>query len=125
MTNLEIALEYMERIAAGDHEGALSMIADDAVMQGPLGEKFDKDGLRALLAMVGPLFAGPMDQAIVGTTAEGKRVAIEATASAPLTNGKTYSNHYHFLFEVADGKIARVHEYNNPGAAAVFGPALG
>lgn len=121
MTNREIVLRYMELLASGEHAGALAMVADDAVMQGPQGEALDKEGLRGLLAIVGPMFTGPMDQQILGTTAEGKRVAVESTASVPLTNGKTYSNIYHFLFEVEDGRITRVNEYNNPAAAAVFG----
>jgi len=43
--------------------------------------------------------------------AEGNEVAVEAESFATMTNGRVYANRYHFLFEVADGKILRIKEY--------------
>ena len=44
-------------------------------------------------------------------TAEGERVALEAESHGLHTSGKTYNNHYHFLFRIRDGKIAEIREY--------------
>ena len=43
--------------------------------------------------------------------AEGDRVAAETESYAELKNGRVYNNHYHFVFEVRDGKIHSVKEY--------------
>ena len=61
-----------------------------------------------------------------GVTAEGDRVAVEAESIAPLVNGKTYNNTYHFLFLFRDGKIYQAKEYNDSQhAAEIFGAAIG
>ena len=44
-------------------------------------------------------------------TAEGERVAVETESYAELKNGRTYNNHYHFVFEVRDGMIQSIKEY--------------
>ncbi len=57
--------------------------------------------------------AGKGEMKIVGMTAEGNRVAVEAEANIPLKNGKVYQNTYHFLFIINDGKIVLSKEYND------------
>lgn len=125
MSNLDVVLAYMDRISAGDFDGALAMTADDVRFQGPQGEKMDKDALRGVFAAVKPLLINPLDQEIVGTTCEGNRVAVESRASSLLANGNTYSNLYHFLFEVEDGRITACREYNNTLATSAFGFPVG
>jgi uncharacterized protein len=48
---------------------------------------------------------------VVATTAEGDRVAMEATSHAQLKDGRVYGNTYHFLFVFEDGLIKAVKEY--------------
>ncbi len=43
---------------------------------------------------------------ILNMTAEGDRVAVEATSRGMHASGKLYANHYHFLFHLRDGRIA-------------------
>jgi ketosteroid isomerase-like protein len=65
---------------------------------------------------------GPLTMTIHGVTADGDRVALEAESWAPLKNGKTYNNTYHFLFVFRDGRICLSKEYNDSAhAAAVLG----
>lgn len=118
--NLTIVLQYMELIAKGDIEGALALCADDAVFQGPTGQRTDKHGLRAMFAQLRPLLINPLHQTVLGTTSEGQRVAVEAEASTLLANGKTYSNIYHFLFEVDEGRITASREYCDTTRATAF-----
>jgi uncharacterized protein len=108
---LAIALEYLQRMAGLEFERALSLAADDAVFQGPDGTQLDKSGMASMFKVVGPRFAGPLQLSILGTTCEGNRVAIEARGTAPLTNGLTYSNNYHYAFEINNGAIVRSREY--------------
>lgn len=61
-----------------------------------------------------------MEQTILGTTAEGSRVAVEATGRVALRNGKTYQNRYHMLFEVTGGLISSVREYCDTTALQAF-----
>ena len=53
----------------------------------------------------------PVKFTIKGITAEGDRVAVEVESYGKFGNGKIYQNHYHFLFEVREGKIQAVREY--------------
>jgi ketosteroid isomerase-like protein len=58
---------------------------------------------------------GHMKIEILGVTAEGDRVAIEAksTGIANPANGRRYGNFYHFLMKIADGKLLLFKEYQD------------
>lgn len=118
--NLTIVRRYSDRIAAGDIDGALALASDSAVFQGPEGARLDKTGLRTLFTAMKPLMPNPLEIVIVGTTSQGNRVAVEATAKTLLANGKTYENIYHFLYEVDGGKIVAVREYCDTSRASAF-----
>ena len=117
----DIVSEYMRRVGTGDIEGALALARDDALFQGPDGTVMDKAETRRLFAQVLPLMKAPMTIVMRGVTAEGARVALEATGSADLLNGRRYENRYHFLFEVEDGVIIASREYCDTRAIDVFG----
>ncbi|MNE99420.1 hypothetical protein D3C80_1980980 [compost metagenome] len=60
---------------------------------------------------------------IEGVTEQGERVAVQISGNAELANGRTYINHYHFLFIVQDGVLRQVREYTDTAPAiAAFGP---
>ena len=119
-SNLELATGYLRRIADLDFAGALALASDGAEFRGPDGAVLDLAAMRSVLDMVRPRFAGPLALAIGATTCEGNRVCIEATGAAPLTNGKTYSNRYHYAFEIVEGRIASCREYCCTKSAAVI-----
>ena len=48
---------------------------------------------------------------VVSTTAEGNRVAVEATSAGTGPGAKTYANEYLLLFECANDKIQRIREF--------------
>lgn len=57
---------------------------------------------------------GRFDLVPVAFTAEGDRVALEATSSAVnAANGRRYDNRYHHLFVLRDGRIAELREYQD------------
>jgi ketosteroid isomerase-like protein len=48
---------------------------------------------------------------VKSAVAEGDKVALEVESHGELTNGRLYSQQYHFLLEFRDGKICAVREY--------------
>ena len=50
---------------------------------------------------------------VLGVTAEGDRVAIEAVSDGMMTNGKPYRNSYHYLFVFDGGKVKLAKLYND------------
>jgi uncharacterized protein len=111
MTNLEIAKHYLGKIASLDFDGALAFAAEDAWFQGPDGSILNKEEMGRALHMLRDRFAGPLEMTILGSTCEDGRIAIEATGSAPIVNGKVYTNRYHYAIEVEEGLIVAFREY--------------
>jgi ketosteroid isomerase-like protein len=71
------------------------------------------------------LTTAPMKLTVTAFTAEDDRIAVEASGSVELKDGRLYENTYHFLFRIRDGLIREVREHNNSAAAAaIFGDAL-
>jgi uncharacterized protein len=67
--------------------------------------------IERLLKGVARLVPDGMQMNLHGTTAEGNRVAVEVEAQGLWSNGRTYHNTYHFLFELRDGLITTIREY--------------
>jgi ketosteroid isomerase-like protein len=66
---------------------------------------------------------GAPEITILGSIAEGGRVAIEAVGHGALQNGRTYDNRYHFLMEVQDGRVLAIREYmDSQHVATVMAP---
>ena len=60
---------------------------------------------------------------ILGTTAEGDRVAVESRGNFEFEDGRVYRNSYHHLFELREGRVVAVREYLDLRVTeAVFGP---
>src|SRR5437773_10134030 len=80
-----------------------SLLADDArwrvIGDLPLSGEHAKEAFFTdVLGPLGGRFAGPLKFDLIGLTAEGERVAAEATSEVKIDNGKVYRNAYHFLF---------------------------
>ena len=67
-----------------------------------------------MLRQVKPLYkTGALTITPTAMTAEGDRVAVEAESYAELVSGGVYANQYHFLVELAGGRVRRVREYSD------------
>ncbi|MGI4799875.1 MAG: nuclear transport factor 2 family protein [Janthinobacterium lividum] len=76
--------------------------------------------IRQLQAMLGS--ATIAETKIIGTTAEGKRVAVESEGHFEFTDGRVYRNSYHHLFILDDGMVTGVREYLDTALVSrVFG----
>ena len=117
-SNKQLVTEFWKKFSAGDLDGALAMLSDTAtwwVAGEP--EKFPLAGTKTKTQFAelvgGTTKAMPKGLRVTPTafTAEGDRVAVEATSYGEMNNGKVYKNLYHFLFEIRGGKIQAVREY--------------
>jgi len=109
--NRATALRFVERLGRGELDDAL--LADDPHWWVPGLGTVGREPFEGFVKRFHSLCAAPAEMTIVGVTAEGDRVAIEARCEALLADGSRYDNTYHFLFQFVDGKIALAKEYND------------
>ena len=116
--NKVIALAFFERFTAGDIEGALATMADDATWWIP-GKKertpsaglYPKDRIGRLFHRMLAALQNGLEMKVISCIAEGDRVAVEVVSAGDLKNGRQYRQEYHMLLTFRDGKIASVREY--------------
>jgi ketosteroid isomerase-like protein len=113
-----LGTEVFARFSRGDVAGVLEAMTDDVtwLIPGtpeltPVAGLYDKARLRRLFDVMYAQLERPLQMRVVGSVAEGDRVAMEVESSGDLRNGRRYRQRYHFLIEFRDGKIAAVREY--------------
>ncbi len=72
---------------------------------------YGKDQIREYAGSVLQVFPRGIRFTIQAMTAEGERVAVEASAEGQHVSGVLYTNQYHFLFLFRDGQIVEFKEY--------------
>ena len=77
----------------------------------PFSGPGDKASAVASMPAVLTLFPRGLQFSITAMTAEGDRVAIEATSVGTTALDRQYKQEYHFLMRVRDGKIVEWKEY--------------
>jgi ketosteroid isomerase-like protein len=116
--NRATAQRFFDLFSAGDIEGVLALMTDDATWRIP-GKKeltptagvYTKERIgRLFRRMIEGLSTG-LRMTVLSSIAEGDRVALEVVSSGDLKNGRLYRQEYHFLMEFRDGKISAVREY--------------
>jgi ketosteroid isomerase-like protein len=114
------ALRLIDRLSRGLIDEAI--VTEDVSWWVPGRGIINKADFGEIAKTVNGLFKSGVAMTILGSTAEGDRVAIEAEAYGELKNGKIYNNTYHFLFLFRDGRIFQAKEYNDSKHAAdIFG----
>jgi ketosteroid isomerase-like protein len=99
-----------------------SLVTEDFQIWGPTMGTLDMRTYKKLVAGLNKLMPVLVAMTIVGTTAEGDRVAVEAAGSTRLADGRVYENTYHILFQFRNGRIRMVKEYlDSKRAADIFG----
>lgn len=116
--NKSIAADLFARFSANDIPGVLDLMADDATWHipgkpelFPTAGVYDKRRLRRLFDRMLEGLETRLEMTVVGSIAEGERVAVEVESSGDLRNGRKYRQRYHFFLEFRDGKIVAVREY--------------
>ncbi|HEX6703507.1 MAG TPA: nuclear transport factor 2 family protein [Albitalea sp.] len=116
--NKQLATDFLARFTAGDIDGALATLSDDATWrlpgkpgQMPVVGVFDKARIGKLFRNMDAQLKSGLKMTPTGMVAEGDKVAVEAVSRGELRNGRVYEQEYHFLMVVRDGKIREVREY--------------
>jgi ketosteroid isomerase-like protein len=113
--NKAIVREFFEAMNSGDTDYIVNAYADDGCLQTMGGTlisgTFSKDQIQASAGGIFDVFPNGLRFDLVAMTAEGDRVAVEATSEGEHVSGQTYSNEYHFLFEFSNGKLKTLREY--------------
>lgn len=116
--NRRIATEFFRLHDIGDTQGALDLLADDCTywLAGKPGSNASagartKREMADIFRRMGERLDGPLRMTVLGTTAEGDRVAVEARSRGELRNGRVYEQEYHVLMTIRDGRIAAAREY--------------
>lgn len=112
--NREIVRALFAAINTQDIAAAEALLADDLnwwiIGRAKVSGEKDRRTVRLLFKMIFRGFRN-FRFALHDFTAEADRVAVTAESHGLHSNGKTYNNHYHFLFFLSGGKIRRVKEY--------------
>jgi uncharacterized protein len=116
--NKAMAAELIKAISAGDADGIRRYVDPEAkwwVMGFPRDRTMTRDQMiRGARAIIGKVLPGGFNMKVLGMTAEGDRVAVEAEGHSYTVDNKLYNNFYHFLLEFRDGKVISAMEYTNP-----------
>ena len=115
--NKKVVLKLIESFSNTDLEGCLDVTAKDLTwwvigsLPGISGTRNKQEWAKMTQYMFDSVAKTPMIvDHIIG---EGDWVAAELHADGKTPKGKSYSQKYHFKFEVKDGKIRTVKEYND------------
>jgi len=114
--NRDAAVRLLQSIPMRGPEAA-DTLAPDAVWW-VLGGPAEIPAQNILTMMQGLFSEGRIE--VDAVTVEGDRVAVEARSSMTAKDGRAYSNSYHFLVELRDGKIVRVKEYCDTARTNAF-----
>jgi ketosteroid isomerase-like protein len=113
--NKELARRMIDALSAADIEFIKENYADDfhiwTAGSLPFSGTSDKASAVASMPAVLDLFPDGLRFSILAMTAEGDRVAIEASSEGTTIHGRVYQQTYHFLMRVRDHKITEWKEY--------------
>lgn len=106
--------------ARSDVDAILAMMSDDCSwwVLGkehlfPVTGVLSKAEYGALLREIHSGLTDGMTMEVKSMIAEGDRVSAEIAATATTRSGRQYSNGYHILYTLADGKISAAREYTD------------
>ena len=113
--NKELAKQLIDALSRSDLAAVSELYAEDLMLwtAGSLpfsGTKTREAALAGFPQVLG-MFPQGLEFEIVALTAEGDRVAIEATSRGKHVSGLDYANEYHFLMRARDGKVIEFKEY--------------
>lgn len=113
--NKAAVTSFFELMNAGDIANMVSAYAPDGHVHTMgttlISGVFDRGQVRIAADRIYDVFPKGIRFVVHCMTAEDDRVAVEAESFGEHISGKAYHNHYHFLFQLRDGKIVQLKEY--------------
>jgi len=114
-SNKAVVKRFFDAMNAGDVQLIVDSYAEDGCLQTMgntmISGTFTKDQIAGSAGGIYDVFPEGIRFTILDMVAEGDKVAVEATSEGKHVSGQTYTNQYHFLFELRDGKLVRLKEY--------------
>jgi hypothetical protein len=113
--NKAVVRLFFARMNEGDIDGGFELIAPGATWFN-LGSRQHVDALSVkptIEQVYGSVLQDPIQQKILIVTAEDDRVAAVTEGHAVTVDGLVYDNMYHFLFELDDGLVTSLWEFND------------
>ncbi len=115
MNNKDIVTEFFREVTNGNMQKAFELVDDQVSWWIPGTLPFSgtktKQQYFHVVSAIQKGFPTGFSIVVTSLIAEGNKVAAEAESSGRQVNGRDYNNKYHFLFEIANGKIISVKEY--------------
>jgi ketosteroid isomerase-like protein len=106
---------FLDAMRRGDAAAIVAAYAEDGYCESfghtLISGRYSRDSIAAASAGLFAAFPDGLHFEVLNITAEEDRVAVEATSLGKHVSGKTYANHYHFLFHLRDGRIAVMKEF--------------
>ena len=107
--------QFFNAMQSGDGVALAAAYADDGYVQTMghtlISGKRGKQEIEQFASGVLDAFPSGLNFHIIGMTAEGERVAVEAESEGMHASGQHYRNAYHFLFEFENGLLKVLKEY--------------
>lgn len=126
MSNKELVARFVEAMRVSDLDALEAMVTDDFswwIAGKPeylqTAGEHEKAFFMGFFGNGGDMFPYGAEFTVTGMIAEGDKVAAEAHMTATTAAGSVYDNLYHFVFEIADGRINRMKEYMDTHHAKV------
>jgi uncharacterized protein len=106
---------FLDLLGAGDIEAAFASLTEDATWFSlSTRTHVHRDEMKDAIARTfSSLLQAPIQQQVTTMTAEDQRVAVMSEGHAVTVDGVRYDNLYHFLFELREGMITRIWEFND------------
>jgi len=113
--NKKLAHELLRALSRADAEWVAAHYAEDMQLWTagslPFSGVSNREQALASMPEILGIFPKGIEFTIQAMTAEGERVAIEATSRGTTFRGDEYAQEYHFLLRVRDGMIVELREY--------------
>jgi uncharacterized protein len=113
--NKAFVKKFFAAMNAGDVDFIVQAYAENGQLQTMgntlISGTFSREEIAASAGGIFDVFPNGISFTIIDMIADGDKVAVEATSEGEHVSGQTYSNEYHFLFEIQNGKLLRLKEY--------------
>jgi len=114
-SNKAVVRRFFAAMNSGDVQFIVDAYAEDGCLQTMgntmISGTFSRDQIARSAGGIFDVFPEGICFTILDMVAEGDKVAVEATGEGRHISGQTYTNQYHFLFELRSGKLVKLKEY--------------
>jgi uncharacterized protein len=113
--NKQVVRDFFSALNRGDVAAIVAAYAPEGHVE-TMGKtlisgRFSREQISAAAGQIYAAFPHGLTFTVNAITAEGDRVAVEAESEGLHVSGARYSNQYHFLFVLREGRVLLLREY--------------